>query len=102
MRIIALAALVGAVLAGPAAAQAPAQSFTLQNTAAVPADPIVMDGVSWRCDATGACVGAGRGSEQPATRACRRIVARVGAVSAFTWRGSALSADQLAACNAAA
>lgn len=102
MRMIALAALAGAVLAGPAAAQTSSLSFTLQNAAAVPASPVIVDGVNWRCDTTGACVGTGRGEEQPATRACRRVVARVGAVSAFTWRGTTLSADQLAACNAAA
>ena len=102
MRMLALVALAGAVIAGPAAAQTPALAFTLQNTAAVPSDPVVVDGVSWRCEADGACVGAGRGEEQPATRACRRVVARVGAVSAFTWRGTTLSADQLATCNAAA
>lgn len=102
MRMFALVALAGAVLAGPAAAQAPALSFTLQNTAAVPTDPVIVDGVNWRCDTAGACVGTGRGEEQPATRACRRLVARVGAVSSFTWRGTSLSADQLATCNASA
>lgn len=102
MRMFALAALAGAVLASPAAAQTSSLSFTLQNTTAAPSSPVIVDGVNWRCDTAGACVGTGRGEEQPATRACRRVVARVGAVSSFTWRGTTLSADQLATCNAAA
>lgn len=102
MRNLILAAACGLAFAGAASAQTPAQSFTLQNVAATPADPLVLDGVSWRCGADNVCVGTGRGEEQPATRACRRLVARVGAVASFTWRGRTLTADQLAACNAAA
>ena len=32
----------------------------------------------------------------------KSFIQTVGAVSAFTWRGTALSSDQLAACNTAA
>ena len=100
MRILTLAGVLGLALAGAASAQTSGASLTLANAAASPASPVIIDGISWRCETTGACVG--RGEEQPATRACRRVVARVGAVSAFTWRGTALSSDQLAACNTAA
>jgi hypothetical protein len=102
MRIQTLAGVLGLALASAASAQTSGSSLTLANAAASPAAPVIVDGVNWRCDTTGACVGVGRGEEQPAARACRRVVARVGAVSAFTWRGTTLSADQLAACNTAA
>ena len=102
MRILTLAGVLGLALAGAASAQTSGASLTLANAAASPASPVIIDGISWRCETTGACIGVGRGEEQPATRACRRVVARVGAVSAFTWRGTALSSDQLAACNTAA
>ncbi|WP_431307593.1 CC_3452 family protein, partial [Brevundimonas denitrificans] len=52
----------------------------------------------WRCD--GATCTASGGANQPATRACRRVVARFGAVSSFSYKGVALSAEQIAACNA--
>lgn len=102
MRFLPLAALAALAVAGAASAQSSNMSLTLQNAAAVPAEGTIVDGVRWRCDATGACVGSGAGSEQPATRACRRAVAQLGPVSTFTWRGRTLSADQVAACNAAA
>ncbi|MBN8552503.1 MAG: hypothetical protein J0L52_06375 [Caulobacterales bacterium] len=97
--LIAVAAL---AIAGAASAQSPATSLTLQNAAAAPTAPTVVDGVNWRCESNGTCVGVGRGTEQPATRACRRVVAQLGAVSSFSWRGRSLDAAQLAACNTAA
>ena len=102
MRIASLVAVAALALAGAASAQTAGTTLTLQNGAAAPTSPVIVDGVSWRCDTTGACVGTGRGSEQPASRACRRVVAQLGAVSAFSWRGQALSAAQIATCNAAA
>lgn len=102
MRIASLAAVAALALAGAASAQTASMSLTLQNAAAAPSAPVIVDGVSWRCDTTGACVGTGRGAEQPASRACRRAVAQVGAVSSFSWRGQALNAAQISACNAAA
>lgn len=102
MRIASLVAVAALALAGAASAQTAGTTLTLQNGVAAPTSPVIVDGVSWRCDTTGGCVGTGRGSEQPASRACRRVVAQLGAVSAFSWRGQALSAAQIATCNAAA
>ena len=102
MRLASLAAVAVFAIAGAASAQSTSMSLTLQNTAAAPSAPVIVDGVNWRCEPTGACVGTGRGTEQPVGRACRRVVAQLGAVSSFTWRGQSLSADQLATCNAAA
>lgn len=101
MRAIAFAAAL--MLAGPALAQAPAAptSLTLVETSQVPTGRTIIDGANWRCDAEGQCVASG-GSAQPAPRACRRVVARLGAVSAFSWKGEALDEAALAACNTAA
>ncbi len=78
--------VVVAVLAVPAAAQD------------MPLSQILIDGETWRCEGD-ACVATG-GSNQPAARACRRVAARLGAVSAFTYKGVSLSDQQIAACNA--
>jgi hypothetical protein len=95
MRAFLLAAALFA--AAPAVAQAPANSLTLADAANAPARAII-DGATWRCDGA-ACTSSG-GANQPAPRACRRVVARLGKVTAFTWRGVTLDETQLAACNA--
>ena len=84
--------------AAPAFAQSPATSAVLVDAARAPAARAIIDGASWSC--TGATCTATGGANQPATRACRRVVARLGAVSSFSYKGVALSAEQIAACNA--
>jgi len=98
MRALLIAAALFA--AAPAFAQAPATSAVLADPARAPAasTAIIIDGASWRCDGA-ACTATG-GSNQPANRACRRVVARFGAVSSFSYKGVALSAEQIATCNA--
>ncbi|WP_122465408.1 CC_3452 family protein [Brevundimonas lutea] len=98
MRILIAAAALA--LAVPAAAQAP-NRLTLADPASAPSGRTIIDGASWSCDENGQCVANG-GRSQPATRACRRVVAKVGAVTAFAWKGTELDAAQLAECNAAA
>ncbi len=95
--------LVAALLALPAtsglAQSSTASSFTVQNTAFTPQAPFIFDGVSWRCGADNVCTGSG-GQAQPAARACRRLVGRVGiALNSFTYKGVTLTDDQLASCN---
>ncbi len=97
MRALVLAAALFA--AAPALADTPATSLTLADAAKAPAATLIIDGASWRCD--GASCTATGGANQPASRACRRVVARVGQVSAFSYKGVALNAEQLATCNAA-
>ena len=94
------ALLVAAALfaAAPALAQTPATSAVLADAARAPAGRVIIDGASWAC--VGASCTASGGANQPATRACRRVVARFGPVSSFNYKGVALSAEQLAACNA--
>jgi len=96
MRALLIAAALFA--ATPALAQAPATSAVLADAARAPAARTIIDGASWTC--TGATCTATGGANQPATRACRRVAARFGAVSSFSYKGVALSAEQIAACNA--
>ena len=101
MRALILAA---ALLAAPAAAQSPAPTslpptrLTLADAADAPSRPLILDGARWSCE--GAVCTASGGSEQPATRACRRVVQRLGPVTAFSWKGVSLTDEQIAACNA--
>ena len=62
----------------------------------------VLDGRSWSCASDGACVARGPGASQPVLRECRRFVARFGLVTRYERDGVALTADELARCNAAA
>ena len=94
------ALLVAAALfaASPAFAQTPATSAVLADAARARTAATIIDGASWRCE--GATCTASGGANQPATRACRRVVARFGTVSSFSYKGVVLSAEQIAACNA--
>lgn len=96
MRAFLLAAAL--LVAAPAFAQSTGSSATLADAATAPAGRTIVDGATWSCD--GATCTASGGANQPATRACRRVAARLGKVTAFTWKGQALSAEQIAACNA--
>ncbi|HST91411.1 MAG TPA: hypothetical protein VLJ13_04360 [Brevundimonas sp.] len=96
MRALLLAAALFA--AAPALAQAPNSSAVFTDAGRNPTGRTIIDGATWRCDG-GTCTATG-GANQPATRACRRLVARFGPVSAFSYKGVALTTEQLAACNA--
>lgn len=100
MRALVLAAALFAAV--PAFAQPTAPVATRAVLAEAPRAPAgrktIIDGAAWRCEGL-TCVASG-GANQPAARACRRVVARLGAVSEFAWKGEALSAEQLAVCNA--
>jgi len=104
MRAVLLAA---ALLLAPATATqalpgASSSSFTVQNVAFTPSSPVLLDGVNWRCNAENVCIGTG-GQSQPASRACRRVAARVGvSLASFTYKGTTLNDAELAACNLAA
>jgi hypothetical protein len=86
-------------VAAPAFAQSAASTAVLNDAAKAPAGRTIIDGANWRCE--GATCTANGGASQTPARACRRVVARFGTVSAFTYKGVALSAEELTACNAA-
>lgn len=98
MRALLIAAALFA--AAPALADTPATtSLTLVDAAKAPAGRTIIDGAAWRCD--GAQCTATGGASQPASRACRRVVAKFGAVAAFSYKGETLDEQALATCNAA-
>ena len=96
MRALIVAAALFA--AAPAFAQAPVSSAVLTDAAKAPAGRTIIDGAAWRCD--GATCTANGGASQPAARACRRVVAKLGPVTAFSYKGEALDEQALATCNA--
>ncbi|MBU1347527.1 MAG: hypothetical protein KKA16_11350 [Alphaproteobacteria bacterium] len=99
MRAVLSAAALCLALAAPAVAQSPAATrLVLADADRAPARATIIDGASWRCEGQ-TCIASG-GTAQPAPRACRRVVARFGAVTEFSWKGTTLTADELAACNA--
>lgn len=88
-----------AAFAAPAIAQTPAPTrVVIADAARVPTRAVIIDGANWRCEGQ-TCTASG-GAAQPAPRACRRVVARFGAVTEFSWKGTTLTAEQLAVCNA--
>ncbi|OYX57015.1 MAG: hypothetical protein B7Y86_09775 [Brevundimonas subvibrioides] len=99
--VLPLLALCVAFAAAPAVAQAPSSAATrvvLADASRVPTRSTVIDGANWRCQGQ-TCTASG-GADQPAPRACRRVAARLGPVTEFSWKGTTLSAEQLAVCNA--
>ena len=93
--IAAILAVATPTLATPV--QAPETSATLADATSAPSGRLIIDGATWRCEGD-SCTATG-GANQPATRACRRVVARFGAVTEFSWKGTVLSGEQLAVCN---
>lgn len=96
MRALLAAALLFA--ATPAFANAPVTSLTLADAAKAPTGRVIVDGAAWRCE--GASCTASGGTSQPAARACRRVVAKLGPVTAFSYKGETLDEQALATCNA--
>ena len=99
--VLPLLALCAAFAAAPAVAQAPSAATTrvvLADASRVPSRATIIDGANWRCEGQ-TCTASG-GADQPAPRACRRVAARLGPVTEFSWKGTALTAEQLAVCNA--
>lgn len=60
----------------------------------------VIDGAHWVC--TGTACQSGLVDGMPALRSCKHVVAEMGAVTAFYWRGKTLSDAELSICNTAA
>ena len=96
MRALLIAATL--LVAAPAFADAPVSSAVLADASKAPTERTIIDGAAG--GGAGRAVAAPGGANQPAARACRRVVARFGAVTAFTYKGVELTAEQVAACNA--
>ena len=94
----------GAVFAagGAFAAGAFHAEAKLSSPASAPVSAMVAD-VSWRCDGD-ACVGTAENhsSLDNPLRECRKVASALGPLSAYTTRGTSLSAGELKLCNVAA
>jgi len=95
LTVLAAAAL---LLALPAEARAPlVESAELTLAAPTAKAEYIIDGALWKC--LEAACRAAFVDDMPAFRSCKRVVAVTGAVTAFTWRGKALSESEIAVCN---
>lgn len=94
-----IAALV-AVSAMSSAALAATEGAVIKLQAPAKVASMIQDGAAWRC--TGDVCAAPQVKALPIGRACRKIVAELGAVVSFHYRGVELDAAGLADCNAAA
>jgi hypothetical protein len=101
MRTFIAGAFAACCLMGVAQAETPAsEGAWLTLKAPTTADHLIQDGALWRCK-TDVCRSP-KVKSLPSVRACRKVVGQLGAVSAFNYRGEALSEADLAACNTAA
>jgi len=97
MRIFVTALVAASALATGAFA---AEGAVLKLKAPAKVASLIQDGAAWRCNGD-ACTAA-QVKSLPIGRACRKIAAELGAVTAFTYRGSALDEAGIADCNTAA
>ncbi|MGR4864241.1 CC_3452 family protein [Caulobacter sp. LARHSG274] len=93
--IFAVAAL--AATGGSAMAEIKPEGGWLTLSAPAAKDHIVFDGAIWRCQ--GEVCRATQVKSLPPLRSCKRLARELGPVTSFGYRGVALSAEQLAACN---
>ncbi len=97
MRIF-LTTLIAASALSTGAFAAEGAVLKLKAPAKVPS--LIQDGAAWRC--TGDVCAAPQVKSLPIGRACRKIVAELGAVATFNYRGEELDAAGVADCNTAA
>ncbi len=99
MRVFAFAALAAMAVAGSASAAGQPQNGWLTLKTKTSRDHIVFDGAVWQCKVN-VCRSA-KVKALPAARACRRLAAELGEITAFGYRGEEFSAEALADCNKA-
>ena len=64
---------------------------------------VAVNGVDWRCDGDACAAASDRGPGLDGfMRECRKVVAALGPLTAYSSQGRTMSAGNLAACNAAA
>ena len=73
------------------------ESGDLTLARAAPKAEFIIDGADWQC--VDVICHAAWVDDMPPVRSCQRVVLETGAVTAFAWRGKALTPAQLAQCN---
>lgn len=99
MRVFALAAVAAMALAGSASAAPAAQNGWLTLKEKTTKDHLIFDGAVWKCKVD--VCRATKVKAVPADRACRQLSAKLGELTAFSYRGEEFDAAALAACNKA-
>ncbi|OYX01235.1 MAG: hypothetical protein B7Z12_14550 [Caulobacter vibrioides] len=99
MRTAIFAGLLACALVTPVFA-ADTESASLKLKTAATTESFIHDGSAWRC--VGDTCTTAKARSLPAARACRKLAAQVGELTAFTYRGAAIEGEALAECNTAA
>lgn len=86
------ACLAGSAMAGPAQPQA---WLTLKTKTS--ANNVITDGAVWRCKVN--VCRAARVKAETGDQACRQLAARLGELTAFSYRGQDFAPAAVAACN---
>jgi len=76
------------------------EGATLTLAASAAKSDYIIDGAHWTCDA--AACRSDLVDGMPAMRSCKHVVAVMGPVTSFYWRGKTLSEAELSICNTAA
>jgi len=101
MRIAAHAGLMActlfAGLSSSSAFAADTEGAWLKLKSPATTESFIHDGSAWRC--TGDVCTTTKARSLPAARACRKLAAQVGELTAFKYRGEAIEGDELTACN---
>ncbi len=98
LAVVAAGSLLTATFAVPAPARAADEPFYVAELAGTTAkDRVISDGTAWVCGPT-KCIAA-KTRARP-LRVCRGLHGNVGTISSFIVDGEAMSAEQLAKCNA--
>lgn len=93
----ALAALAIAGIALPASASS---TYTFETSTPVADKRVIAESVVWSCEGTVCTAQLDR--KKPTVRICRKIAKEVGEITALRNASSALTAEELAECNASA
>ena len=98
--VTALAAASALSTLGMATSAFAAEGAVLKLQAPSKAPTLIQDGAMWRCN--GDICAAPQVKSLPIGRACRKVVAELGAITTFNYRGQELDAAGIADCNTAA
>ncbi len=95
VKFLAFSSLLLVPAAGFAGSDVESGDLTLAKAA--PKAEFIIDGADWQC--VDIICHAAWVDDMPPVRQCQRVVLETGAVTAFSYRGKALNAAQLAQCN---
>jgi len=96
--VLGAVAICGLAFGGISNAAGYSGEATLAEPVAAPSETVI-DGITWRCEDVKCAGRSHRSQVDSQLRECRKLVAALGAVTAFRSRGRSLSTKALAECN---